>query len=399
MNFRAPTQTAFAKTRFLTGLTRSTRMPGPLMWLGAWLYWFLGRCRTAPPVYLTRAELERREPLLDTNGVRGGLEYSDYRLVDGDARFVFGFVQRFVALGGVAVNYVELKSAEHTGDAWRLGAVDMRSGRALHFRAACLVNACGPWADAANRRARVPTTTRHLLSKGVHLVVPRVGTSERVLTSFASDGRMFFVIPFGVRVAIGTTDTRTQDPREGVLEEDRHFILENANARLALPRPLTRADVLSERCGVRPLAVEGADRGHDWVQLSRKHIIETDDARRHVSIFGGKLTSCLSVGAEVADAVAAMGLPGERRARWFGEPRARREGRVHGVRAQCAARCAHDARRERAANGAALAALRAARTGDCGAPARGAGCGRSYFLRARKFRAPNSRTLPRTKWW
>ena len=39
--------------------------------------------------------------------------------------------------------------------------------------------------------------------------------------------------------------------------------------------------------------------------MSRKHEIERDDDRQVVTVFGGKLTDCLNVGAEVA------ALPGE----------------------------------------------------------------------------------------
>ena len=59
------------------------------------------------------------------------------------------------------------------------------------------------------------------------------------------------------------------------------------------------------------------------MQLSRKHVVEADDARRHLTIFGGKLTDCLNVGEEVCAALAKMGLrapyPGRT---WYGEPSA-----------------------------------------------------------------------------
>jgi glycerol-3-phosphate dehydrogenase len=57
------------------------------------------------------------------------------------------------------------------------------------------------------------------------------------------------------------------------------------------------------------------------MQLSRKHVVEVDRERRHVSIFGGKLTDCLNVGAEVADAIQGFGIVMPRSdARWYGEP-------------------------------------------------------------------------------
>jgi glycerol-3-phosphate dehydrogenase len=128
----------------------------------------------------------------------------------------------------------------------------------------------------------------------------------------------------GDRTCVGTTDTRVDGPETEVTDADRAFVLHNINQRLALPRPLTAADVISERCGVRPLVVKTASNAaakQDWFQLSRKHVLDVDRARRHVSIFGGKLTDCVNVGEEVCRAVEQLGiaLPSPR-APWYGEP-------------------------------------------------------------------------------
>jgi glycerol-3-phosphate dehydrogenase len=144
-----------------------------------------------------------------------------------------------------------------------------------------------------------------------------------VLAFFASDGRLFFVIPMGNRTCVGTTDTRVSEPETSVSEEDRDFILDNVNRYLRLKKPLSREDIIAERCGVRPLVVRGSGASDetDWLQLSRKHEIEADRERRHISIFGGKLTDCINVGNEVAQLVAQMGIPVPYpRYRWYGEP-------------------------------------------------------------------------------
>jgi hypothetical protein len=132
-----------------------------------------------------------------------------------------------------------------------------------------------------------------------------------VLTFFASDGRLFFVIPMGPVACIGTTDTRVQSPETAVSEADRRFVLDNINKRLRLAKPLTPADILAERCGVRPLAVSrsrGATATQDWTALSRKHVIELDPRTGYMSIFGGKLTDCLNVGREVSAALHTFGI-------------------------------------------------------------------------------------------
>ena len=83
---------------------------------------------------------------------------------------------------------------------------------------------------------------------------------------------------------------------------------QNANALLDLDPPLTRASIIAERVGVRPLAIKGEGGVADWVQLSRKHVIEVDEPRQHLSIFGGKLTDCLNVGDEVAAWIERLGI-------------------------------------------------------------------------------------------
>ncbi|MET0384664.1 MAG: glycerol-3-phosphate dehydrogenase C-terminal domain-containing protein, partial [Polyangiales bacterium] len=104
---------------------------------------------------------------------------------------------------------------------------------------------------------------------------------------------------------------------------DRKFVLDNINARLQLPAPLTEADIIAERCGVRPLVLAKNARGQagDWMALSRKHVVEVHTAEKHISIFGGKLTDCLNVGKEISHAVQALGvvLPDRERI-WYGEP-------------------------------------------------------------------------------
>ncbi|MFM2151811.1 MAG: Family ership [Pseudomonadota bacterium] len=295
---------------------------------GTWLYWFMGGLFTRRPRLLTRKVIAAEEPVVAQDRIDGGFEYSDAYLPDNDARFVFGFIQGALASGATTVNYAEVTGAERVDGRWQVSVRDVTTGRTKRLSAKVLVNAAGPWADGLNARAGVATGHRHVLSKGIHLIVDRVTPSERVLTFFADDGRLFFVIPMGAKTCIGTTDTWVEQPEVGVTPEDRRFVLDNVNKRLRLEKPLTEADVIAERCGVRPLVVtkgpEGGG-GRDWMHLSRKHALEVKDGQ--LSIFGGKLTDCLNVGDEVCRVVRRLGVELPRpKAVWFGEPeRAERE--------------------------------------------------------------------------
>jgi glycerol-3-phosphate dehydrogenase len=308
--------------RFYSVHERGFRRGLFLLVLGTWLYWIIGKLFTRAPRLLTRGAIQREEPIVELGNVDGGIEYSDAYLHDTDARFVWNFVRRALDYGCVAANYVEsLGSRREADGTWVTQARDVTTGASLLIRSRVLVNAGGPFVDEMNREAGQKTQHRHVLSKGVHLIVDRLTSSRRVLTFFADDGRLFFVIPMGPRTCIGTTDTRVETPFSHVTAEDRRFVLDNINKRLRLARPLTEADIIAERCGVRPLAVGDRSRESDWLQMSRKHVVEVDPAAAHVSIFGGKLTDCINVGQEVALRVQALGvdLPYPV-ARWYGEP-------------------------------------------------------------------------------
>jgi glycerol-3-phosphate dehydrogenase len=316
--------------RFFTTVQRGFRWHPFVLWCGTWLYWLIGNCFTRVPRLKPRHVIEAEEPVINTDEVVGGFEYSDAYLYDNDARFVFNFIRTALNYGGIAANYVESLGAERVsaGDdfEWRTRARDVVSGETFEIRSRVLINAAGPYVDEHNRLTGETTEYRHLLSKGIHLVVDHVTQNPRVLAFFADDGRLFFAIPMGTRTCIGTTDTRVASPHTQVTDEDRRFVLDNINKRLRLAKPLTEADVVAERCGVRPLAVKGARNGKagkdtDFLQLSRKHAVEANREHRHLSIFGGKLTDCINVGDEISDAIHRLGIniphPGFR---WYGEP-------------------------------------------------------------------------------
>jgi glycerol-3-phosphate dehydrogenase len=311
--------------RFYAVHTRGFRHGLLKLVLGTWLYWLIGNFFTRAPRRLSPATIAREEPIIDLRTSDGGFEYSDAFLHDTDARFVFNFIREGLNHGCIAANYVESLGSELGPDGvWVTRARDLTTGGPLTIRSRVLLNACGPYVDTMNALSGVQSAHRHVFSKGIHLIVDRLTPNRRVLTFFADDGRLFFVIPMGPRTCIGTTDTRVESPVAHVTADDRRFVLDNINKRLKLPRPLTERDIIAERCGVRPLAVAVSGAGGkttDWMQLSRKHVVEVDGARRHISIFGGKLTDCLNVGEEVAAQVRELGveLPYPD-ARWYGEP-------------------------------------------------------------------------------
>ena len=310
---------------FLATLDESSPHPTWLAALGATGYWGIGSFRTHRPRYLSPQKIERLEPMVNTDGAVGGIEYYDAYLPDNDSRFVFSFVRSALDVGATAANYVEVAGAERRDGRWQVTLKDVDSGgEPFTCTARVAINAAGPFIDDLSSELGVRTAHRIVYSKGIHLVVPQITPNQRVLAFYDDTGRLFYVIPMGRRSVIGTTDTRVDTPFTEVSDEDRNFLLDQINRRLDLPEPLTAADIIADRSGVRPLVVAaggGDQKDVDWTKLSRKHEIETDDAGSVISIFGGKLTDCLNVGEEVADEVERLGIPLEKDTHnWYGEP-------------------------------------------------------------------------------
>jgi glycerol-3-phosphate dehydrogenase len=282
--------------RFLMTLHRQFRFHPWVILASTWLYWLLGRAKTRTPRLLSVAQIRRSEPLIDSSTCSAGIEYSDAFLHDNDARFVFNFVRSAMNKGCVAANYVASRgSVRDESGGWSSEVQDQVSGKTFTIRSNILVNAAGAFVDEHNRLC--------------------------VLAFFADDERLFFAIPMANCTCIGTTDTHVDNPLTEVSDEDRDFVLSNINARLDLPTPLRREDVISERCGVRPLAAPRTSGDSlDVQQMSRKHVIETDINQNHISIFGGKLTDCLNVGNEVCEQASQLGLNLKSVDKWYGEP-------------------------------------------------------------------------------
>src|ERR1044071_2933489 len=161
---------------------------------------------------LGRAALQAAEPALRREGLLGAGQYWDCRT--DDARLVLETMMAAAEEGAVVLSYADVTAFEHDGGRISAARVTARiGGTELVVRARVVVNAAGPWVD---RVAALdgPATPRLRLTKGVHVVVPRerVGNRAAVVLHAVADGRVMFVIPWGLQTLVGTTDT---DPAGG----------------------------------------------------------------------------------------------------------------------------------------------------------------------------------------
>ncbi|WDE97387.1 glycerol-3-phosphate dehydrogenase/oxidase [Lentisphaera profundi] len=302
---------------YFTSFYKGNPYSAKLIYAGAWFYWLMGSCKTFKPRYVKANKVRHEAPLLKQEGLSAAVSYADAYLPDNDARFVYQFVRDAQKRGAQCFNYTRVESVKFQEGAWHIHLCDMRTGEQQEIRAKSLVNACGPQINAFKQDIAVDNQLA--FSKGVHLIVPKIGPSDRVLTFFSKDGRLFFVLPMGNRSCIGTTDTRVKSHQCEVTQGDRQFILDNINSYLNDYKDLSLKDIISERCGVRTLIVEGDDTGEDWIKLTRKHKIEINKHEQVLSILGGKITDCLNVGEEVGVAICSILNTPYREGLWYGE--------------------------------------------------------------------------------
>jgi glycerol-3-phosphate dehydrogenase len=140
------------------------------------------------------------------------------------------------------------------------------------------------------------------MSKGVHIVVPYEAIRSDTGIISRTEKSVLFIIPWGQRWIVGTTDTDwTGDRAEPTATSaDIDYILEHANRILA--RPLTRADVIGVYAGLRPLIA--ADENTPTTKLSREHVVDTP-VPGLASIAGGKFTTYRLMARDVVDAAVA----------------------------------------------------------------------------------------------
>lgn len=264
---------------------------------------------------LSREEVLRREPALDSHGLRGGARYWDAATDDSrlTAMTILAAAEVGAASGSVMCNHVEVVRGLY--EAGRVVGVEVRdrltrphAQQSMAIRARVVVNATGPWSDttlalldAGNDKAQVARGTQVLGSAGAHLCVPRerVGHHEAITLVSPVDGRVMFVLPSGRHTIIGTTEHPAPRGPDDIraTEADVHYLLDSVNQRFP-DAQLTPDDVISAWSGIRPLAARRATSGAGAGSASREHVVESVQPGV-LSVTGGKLTTYRAMAADI----------------------------------------------------------------------------------------------------
>lgn len=275
-------------------------------------YWLLGWKHRHSP------KLERRyaeQALLRLEKLSPSLRYEEGLLKDSDSRFVLHWITQHQNLYQVPLNYCSVESGSFCSSSrrWHLQLRDQLGGKDISAGARCVVNCAGVWTDSVNQRFGIKTPYRHVLSKGVYIGIARPKTHRKPLVFEMGDhGDVLTLVPWGPISLWGPTETLVACCTEGFTVDPRdiRFLLTHAGRHLQ--QPVAVKDIVSVRCGVRPLAVQQSYRKQRYpLTLSRNHQIAIDKQLPWVSFYGGKLTNCMAVARALQCHIASrIGLPG-----------------------------------------------------------------------------------------
>ncbi|KAH0586919.1 hypothetical protein H2248_005754 [Termitomyces sp. 'cryptogamus'] len=307
----------------------------PYYWAGCKLYDFLaGKQNIQSSYLLSKSRALHSFPTLNPNGLVGAVVYYDGQ--HNDSRMNIALVLTAIAHGATITNYTALTSLVHPDPTTTTTTsttphhlstaliTDTLTSQTFPVRFKCLINATGPHADTLLQLAdpdpeRAPMVRQ---SRGVHIALPPYYAPRRMglIDPKTEDGRVVFLLPWEGGTIAGTTDTPVDAPAPApageepmAQEEEIRWVLDEVKRCLAPDVGVSRADVLSAWCGLRPLVVgpsasPGGDTPTPTQSLVRSHVIHVSPSGM-ITIVGGKWTTYREMARETVDtAVRVHGL-------------------------------------------------------------------------------------------
>jgi glycerol-3-phosphate dehydrogenase len=270
-----------------------------------WMYDLTGGARIGKlHKRLKKSEVMGYMPTLPEDRLAGGYLYYDARA--DDARLTLT-ITRTAAIGfdAVVANRTSVVGFTKDGSGRVSGATVEADGQRIDVRAEAVVNATGVWADdvRALDEGTHPDSIRP--AKGIHITVPwsKVQNSIAVVVPVPKDKRSVFVVPWGERTYIGTTDTDYDGPVDDpqCTRQDIEYLLKAIN--FSTTTGVSEGDILGTWAGLRPLVKSAAS--VRTADLSRRHKVARS-ASGVVTITGGKLTTYREMAADTVDEVSAV---------------------------------------------------------------------------------------------
>lgn len=237
--------------------------------------------------HISQKELSEVAPSLRLDLITGGYQYFDAQ-VD-DARHTMMIARTAAKYGAIITTRTSCKSLIREGRKVQ-GAVivDTESGEEIAVKAKSTIMAAGVWTDSLYDSFGIKPGYRVRMSKGAHIVVPGSAIKSNTGVIIKTELSVLFIIPWGDKWIVGTTDTDYNDDPAAPLatREDVNYILTQAN-RVLEPK-LDKSQVIGVFAGLRPLVSSDPDSA--TTELSREHVVD-HPVPGFVTIAGGKYTT------------------------------------------------------------------------------------------------------------
>ena len=281
--------------RFFLPIYKSSPRPAWMIRIGLWMYDLLsgaqkvGHSRTEDI-----AKFKSKFPAFIEDGLKSVLSYVDAKTHDRE--LTRRVADDFQDLGGKVIVHCDIESID-----WNMDGFELHS-KSGDFAAPILVNATGPWLNEVNEKFDLPARFQIRKVSGIHLIFDGLIVPELMFMQ-TKEKRIFFVIPEpeNDQTLIGTTEREEDCDMDDLDAQESYiqYLLDQVNAYLKPDFQFQREDVRDIYIGVRPLV----RRKGDVTDVSREYKLDlhTRGDTKLLHIFGGKLTTYLSLAENVAD--------------------------------------------------------------------------------------------------
>jgi glycerol-3-phosphate dehydrogenase len=282
--------------RFGIPVFADSRLNGFRLEIGLTLYDYLAGtlCSGQAHHRFNRSVFAEHFPCLKPVSLKNGFTYLDAQT--DDARFTLELIDGALSAGAACLNYCKVTEfIENDGQICGAKVHSSIEDQSANVFARQIVNTTGQWVSQIQ-----PGQAWCRLTKGVHLILPKVLENEALLLTAQADGRVFFMIPWYGLTLLGTTDT----PYAGDLEQvnvevdDIEYLLAEAN-RVLKSINWKKSDIIGQYAGLRVLKQSAKTTpsavSRDWeLKISGNGLLTS---------IGGKFTSAREDAAQIVNTV------------------------------------------------------------------------------------------------
>jgi glycerol-3-phosphate dehydrogenase len=250
--------------------------------------------------YINNEDFAEKFPGVKTAGLRRVYVYFDGKT--DDLELTSRIAQDAVSSGGVVRENCQVISVQGNDKVFQVLYQD--SSGENEAVAPLLINATGPWIDEVNAKYQLTHNYRINKVSGIHIVINRTLVPDCMFLQ-TNNRRIFFMIPWTEgKTIIGTTERieNSSCDEVKVQEDDVNYLLECANH--YLQEKVSRDDICHTFLGIRSLVMDMNDKA-DATSMSRDYKIDVirQGETKLIHVYGGKLTTCLSMAEKVAGRV------------------------------------------------------------------------------------------------